>query len=102
MIGRTGKLVCLALEQETRGGLFVAQNGCPSSNQNMKIDLSWESNKQSLIVVVSGLVILAAVNVFNLGIVEGALVGGLVGGGMVFLFNRKKERKEVFGENGER
>lgn len=63
----------------------------------MAIDTSWEKNKKSLIGVITGFSILFAVNILNLGIIGGFVVGGIIGALFYYIFDRllPKKKKEM-------
>lgn len=63
----------------------------------MKIDTSWGANRKSLIAVIFGLSILTAINIFNLGIIDGIIVGGIIGTIVYFVFDKilPKAKQEI-------
>jgi hypothetical protein len=54
----------------------------------MKINFSWKENRKSLIGLIIGLSILAAVRIFDLSIIDGGIVGAILGVGIYYLLDK--------------
>lgn len=54
----------------------------------MKIDFSWKENRKSLIGALTVLSILILVRLFKLGIIDGTILGAIVGVSVYFILDR--------------
>lgn len=53
-----------------------------------KLNKSWETNRASLISVIVVLAILISVRILNVGILDGAVIGAIIGVSLYYILNK--------------